>query len=96
MNINELYKNAQLMRNRVEEYESDYIEKYLDEKIVALLWENGEWWDDEGFYWSFACVSASKDENGIYISYANKYLGMGHHESKVYRPESKKHEIISI
>jgi hypothetical protein len=94
--IKHRYEYAQLMRGGVDEYSSDYIEAHLDKEIVTVLWKAEEWTDEEGFTWSFKNVCAKKDEKGIYITYANKACGMGHHETRVYRPESKEHEILYI
>jgi hypothetical protein len=90
----ELYRLAQSMRGRVEEYGDDYIETYLPKDIVEKLWEHNRITDEDGFEWSFGQVCASRDKKGIFISYANKYLGLGYHETKVYRPDSKEFEII--
>lgn len=94
LTVQNLYKLAQSMRGHVEEYNDDYIETYLPSEIVEKLWKQDRVTDEDGFEWSFGQVCASRDKKGIFISYANKYLGCGCHETKVYRPETKTFEII--
>lgn len=92
--IEEFYKLAQSMRGHVQEYDDDYIERYLPSNIVEKIWQHEKKMDEDGFEWSFVHVCASRDKKGIFISYANKPLGHGCHETKVYRPESQSYEII--
>jgi len=93
MSILESYKFAQMMRGQVPEYDETYIEKYLPKDIVIKLWQQEKWIDKDGYTWSFYNVCASKDSQGIYISYAGKYMGQGYSEQKIYRPDLNIHEI---
>jgi len=85
---NESLDFARLMRGQVPEWGSDYIEKYIPPIILQQLKDKDIWEDEDGFFWGFRYVCATKlEETGEnVIILASKYVGQGYSEQKVLLP----------
>jgi hypothetical protein len=87
--VSESETRARMMRGKVEEYDDDYIEKFIPASILQKL-RCDEWTDSDGFQWAFRHVMATKlrstGENVIIV--AGNYLGHGCHLVKFIKPQS--------
>lgn len=77
------------MRGKVPAWDDNYIERMVPEELLQRL-HAGNWVDDEGFFWGFAAMYASKvrssGENVVVV--ASKPLGQGEALVKALAPDS--------
>jgi hypothetical protein len=76
---------ARLMRGNVPEWGDSYIEDQIPSDILRQLHARDCWTDDEGFWWGFNYVFATKlhktGENVVVV--ASKPCGLGSNKLKV-------------
>jgi hypothetical protein len=85
---------ARLMRGKVPEWDSTYIEEHIPANLLSKMMD-GNWTDEDGFHWGFSYTFASKlkktNENVVVV--ATKYHGQGIHELKVVKPDKSIQQI---
>lgn len=80
---------ARAMRGHVPEWDDTYLEKQIPEDLLARMYEEASWVDDDGFSWGFRHVMASilwKTGERV-VNVASKYEGHGSSLVKVVMPD---------
>ena len=71
-------------RGHVPEWDDTYIERYIPQDIRDKMNNIDRWVDDEGFWWGYGYVSATKIRSSSQpvVIMASKPLGQGFHIAK--------------
>lgn len=84
---------ARQMRGRTS-WDADYLEKAIPPSVLHKMIATDHWVDEEGFHWGFARVFADLHDEKSFVCVAQKPMGLGYFQLKVFFPPST--EITTI